>query len=672
MKIFEKRPLALILCVMLGGFSFFVDFGWKTKLICASISLFAISIIYLFDTLKASRKPIVVICLVTLSISLILSAIWASIFFPTEFYNEGSVDIKAKVYKIDNSDSATSAITFKSEKISGKNDKHSFIAYVNKDIAVMLRQYDVVTFKAEISELSSDDDGFDGRSYFISIGYSAILNNISDISIHENDVDHLDSFFHGLQLKIANTLKIRTNFDTGAFLAALIVGDRSDLSGNTRLNFARLGISHILALSGMHLAILSFAINAVLIKVNVKKKTRVCIMICLVIFYMALTGFMSSVLRAGLMLLISYILFLLLNKSDSLTSLTISVFIIVLIDPTSVYDMSLWLSAFATLGVVVFSEMSAVADRDMSIKLKLWIHFKNACLVSVFAFCATFALTAFRFNYFSIASIFTTLIFSFVIQFLIYGGLLLLLIGGIIPFGKLLILFSDAIIWLAEIISSFKFIYVSMNSLIVKILIVLLTVFFFSFLIFEIKNKRRGVIVIVVMMLSIFVFAEINTLSNAYKDDVIFSPSTSGDMFILKSNGEITAIYSGKAFTDNSWDILECFAEQGIPYLDNFVFASYSYSTIDFITAVMSGVKVERILIPHPTTEDEINQAEGISDLLEGYGAYLEFYEERRYLGFGENSYRLFDKADYTYGTYPANVLEVISAENRITYVSTC
>ena len=405
MKIFEKRPLALILCVMLGGFSFFVDFGWKTKLICASISLFAISIIYLFDTLKASRKPIVVICLVTLSISLILSAIWASNFFPTEFYNEGSVDIKAKVYKIDNSDSATSAITFKSEKICGKNDKHSFIAYVNKDIAVMLRQYDVVTFKAEISELSSDDDGFDGRSYFISKGYSAILNNISDISIHENDVDHIDSFFHRLQLKIANTLKIRTNFDTGAFLAALIVGDRSDLSGNTRLNFARLGISHILALSGMHLAILSFAINAVLIKVNVKKKTRVCIMICLVIFYMALTGFMSSVLRAGLMLLISYILFLLLNKSDSLTSLAISVFIIVLIDPTSVYDMSLWLSAFATLGVVVFSEMSAVADRDMSIKLKLWINFKNACLVSVFAFCATFALTAFRFNYFSIASI---------------------------------------------------------------------------------------------------------------------------------------------------------------------------------------------------------------------------------------------------------------------------
>ncbi len=672
MKIFEKRPLALILCIMLGGFPFFVDFDWKIKLILASVSLFIISIIYLFDTLKQGRKTIVVISLVAFSISLILSAIWTSIFFPIKYYDSDPVNITAKIYSIDNSDSTTSKIIFKSEVINDKKDKHTFIAYVDKDIAVILRNYDVVNFMANVSEFSLSDDGFDGKSYYISKGYSAFLNNISEIHILDNDVDFLNSFFQNLQLKISNTLKLRTDFDTGSLLAALIVGNRSDLNGNTRLNFARLGISHILALSGMHLAILSIAINTILIKLGIKKKPRVCIMLILVIFYMALTGFTSSVLRSGIMLIISYILFLAFSKADALTSLTISVFLIVVIDPTSVYDMSLWLSAFATLGVVVFSEIAEKPDKDSSKFSHMWISFKNACLVSVFAFSATFVFTVLRFDYFSILTIITTLIFSFLIQILIYAGLLLLVIGGMIPFGKIIIFFSNVILLLAETISSFKFIYVSMNFFVVKILIVLLTVFFFAFLILEIKKKKRAIIIILSILLSIFAVAEIDTINNIYNDDVIFSPSTSGDMFIIKSDGDVTAIYSGKAFSDNSWDILDCFSEQGIPYIDNFVLASYSYSTIDFTKAVLNGIKIEKIMIPSPKTTDELNQAEGLSYLLEGYGTTLKFYDEIEYISFGNVRYRLFDKADYTYGTYPANVIEISCNENKITYVSTC
>ena len=81
MKIFEKRPLALILSIMLGGFSFFIDFDWKIKLILVSVALLLIGVIYVFDTLKACRKPIVVISLVALSVSLLCSALWSSIFF---------------------------------------------------------------------------------------------------------------------------------------------------------------------------------------------------------------------------------------------------------------------------------------------------------------------------------------------------------------------------------------------------------------------------------------------------------------------------------------------------------------------------------------------------------------------------------------------------------------
>ena len=670
MKIFEKRPLALILCIMLGGFSFFINFDWKTKLILSAISLLLISIIYIFDDLKRGRSPLRIASLSALSLSLILSAVFCAIFFPSKLY-DSEVMIEAKVYGIDNSDQSTSTIIFKSEKINGIYDRHTFISYVDKEEATSFSLYDVVSFKAVVSEFSNSGD-FNSKTYYAARGYSASLNELTDIQVHNNEQDYFDALFKGLRLKISNRLKLLSDFDTGAFLSALIVGDRSDLSGSVRLNFARLGISHILALSGMHLAILSFAINFLLINIGVKKKLRVTFISILVLIYMALTGFTASVLRSGLMLIISSVLFLTLRKSDHLTSLVISVSIIVLLDPASVYDMSLWLSAFATLGVIVFSDLSEKPNKDDKRIKSLFIAFKNACLVSVFAFCATFVFTALRFDYFSVASVFTTLIFSFAIQFFIYGGMILLFIGGIIPFGKLLILFSEAISWLAELISSIKYIYVSMNPFLVKLLIVLLTVFFFAFLVLEIKDKRKGICIIVAMLLSVFAAAEISTVVNVYDDEVKYVPSKSGDAFILKSDGELTTIYSGKAVTDDSRDFLELFADEGIGYLDNFVFASYSYSTVDFSHEIIDGIKIERVMLPVPNTVDEIAQAEMLADVLSRYGTCLEFYDKIEYISFGDYQYRLFDKVDYTYGKYPENVFEIVYYDERITYVSVC
>lgn len=671
MKILEKRPLALILCIMLGGFSFFINFTWQFKLILATVPLLIIGIIFLFDTLKCGRNVITIISLAALSVSILLSSLWSVTFYPTSHYNS-KTDIKARIYDIDHSEYSSSKIICETEEIAGKKDRHTFILYTDREISAQLRKYDVISFNAQIQELSNKDDGFDGKSYYVSKGYSGIISDLTDLEIHGNKVDHLDSFFGDLRLKISNVLKLRTNFETGAFLSALIVGDRSDLSGNTKLNFARLGISHILALSGMHLAILSFALNFLLTKIGFKKKVRVTVMACTVAFYIALTGFSASVLRSGFMLIITSILFLLSRKTDVLTSLLISVFIIVLINPTSVFDNSLWLSAFATLGVIVYAEIAEKTDKNDKLVVRLWVTFKNGCLVSVFAFAATFAFTALRFDNFSIVSVFTTLIFSFVIQFFIYGGLILLLIGGFIPFGKLMVIFSDAIVMLAEFISSLKFIYVSMNSLAVKILVVLLTVSFFAFLILEIKNKKRGIIALLILLLSTFTVAEVHTLIHRFDDGITYLPSTSGDITLTRSDGDISAIYSGKAFADDSFEIIDGFADQNLTFIDNFVFTSYSYSTVDFAEEILNGIKISKILLPRPTTADEIGLAESLSYLLSGYGAKMEFYESLTYVTLGEYKYRLFQKNDYTYGEYPENVYEIVYGDERFTYLSVC
>lgn len=671
MKILEKRPLALILCVMLGGFSFFADFIWQTKIILAAVSLLIIGAIYLFDNLKFGRKAIVIISLVAFCVSLLLSAVWSVSFYPTEFFGE-NVLVSGKIIDIDNSGASTSVIVCETKEINGKRDKHRLILYVDKELSYGIRKYDTLTFRADVNEFSSSDDGFDGRSYYLSKGYSALCDDVSDIALESNKVNRIDKILSDLRLKISNTLKMRTDFETGSFLAALIVGDRTDLNGNTKLNFSRLGISHILALSGMHLAILTFAVNWILIKSGIKKKIRVSVLAFLVLFYMGLTGFSASVLRSGIMLIISGALYLLSAKADSLTSLVIAVAVIVAASPTSVYDMSLWLSAFATLGVVVFSDIVEKPDKNAGKISKIIIAFKNACMVSVFAFCATFAFVALKFDTFSVASVFTTLLFSFVIQFFIYAGLLLLIIGGILPFGKLVVLFSNIILQCAEAVSSLRFVSVSINFFIVRLLVVLLTVFFFAFLVLEIKNKKRGKAIIIILLLTVFAVAEICTLSVRYNDDVIYAPSKSGDIVLLKSDGDVTAIYSGKSFDDDCWEILDYFNNEGLTYIDNFVLVCYGYATVDFVNTLVDGIKVERIMLPKPTTDDELGRAEGLSNLLVDYGTSMKFYDLIEYIDFGEYRYRLFEKVDYVYGEYPSNVFEIITNNSRYTYVSVC
>ena len=129
---------------------------------------------------------------------------------------------------------------------------------------------------------------------------------------------------------------------------------------------------------------------------------------------------------------------------------------------------------------------------------------------------------------------------------------------------------------------------------------------------------------------------------------------------------------SSLSFISSPFVPITLFADEGIGYLDNFVFASYSYSTVDFSHEIIDGIKIERVMLPVPNTVDEIAQAEMLADVLSRYGTCLEFYDKIEYISFGDYQYRLFDKVDYTYGKYPENVFEIVYNDERITYVSVC
>ena len=284
----------------------------------------------------------------------LLSATLDPIYFRVHERYDGSVKIEAVVTDIDSSRAYETTLDLKTKRI----DEVSFGSYKLK---MSLSPYEakglsagsVICFEGELLPFESSGS-FHAEAYYASRGFSARVSHVGEIEIVERRAV-LD--FGYLRELIARKTVMQSGEEAASLFIALFTGERDMLSENLRLDFTRLGINHVLALSGMHLAILSALFDKLLRLLLLGKKPRVLLLGAIVFFYMAMTGFSASVTRAGVMHIITSLTFLLASPRDSFTSLCFAVFLIVLVEPYAIRDIGLWLSALATLGVIEAAEL---------------------------------------------------------------------------------------------------------------------------------------------------------------------------------------------------------------------------------------------------------------------------------------------------------------------------
>ena len=140
----------------------------------------------------------------------------------------------------------------------------------------------------------------------------------------------------------------------GGLAAALLLGNRSFLDPQDTLNFRRAGISHLLAISGMHIAVLVAFLDRLLRIFLIPKRVRVIPVSLFFLFYICLTGAAPSTVRAVFMVMTAYAALLLFRYNDLFTTLSLTLFLILLIHPYAVVDKGLWLSFCAAGAIIVF------------------------------------------------------------------------------------------------------------------------------------------------------------------------------------------------------------------------------------------------------------------------------------------------------------------------------
>ena len=660
MNIFYKRPLALILCIGLGGFFLFSIQNTLLRIVLCVLAALPCIISLFIDKSKWNTKLNKAITVI-LFLSYLLSFIYFDLTFNIYDKYDTEVEIEGIVEEVSQSSSYSMRLLIRVERINGKRANYNVYAYPTKAEATGIIEGTRIKFFATLGGFSKES-----RIYNISKGINAYANDIRDIEILEYTSGRLAAKLRQYRLYLSRRITLLTDKDSGALLSALLLGERDLLPSQLKLSFKRIGISHILALSGMHLAILSLGIGWILTKLKVKKKLRVSIIMAFILIYMALTGFSVSVCRAGIMIILAYLLFLLERPKDSLTSLSLAVVIICLFTPYAVYDVSLWLSALATFGIIACAEY--IAPQKNADTRKLLRYIGLSFLTSMFAVSSTILISSYTFGGISILSLPATLIFSLIAEIIMYLGCLIILIGWLLPIGFIVSPFTRLLSALAELLASYKFAYVSSNFVSVKIIVVIYTVLFFLLITFKVKKRKLWSSILIAAFCLIMIIPTLMTYRENRTDTVAYYGQSKSDMMLIRSEGEVCLINSSQYSKSTAYNALDLLEGTHTYLVDKYYYTHYSWSIDDELDVLLSSISISEIYMPTPRNEDEKTILKVVLATIKDSDAEVVLFREYETVSIGKYTVNLLYSAPY--GQTSANAFVVANGETVYTYLS--
>ena len=186
---------------------------------------------------------------------------------------------------------------------------------------------------------------FNYKKYLYNKGIYKILNinSFKIIAINNN-------VFYRLKNMINDRIK---NINNSNYIKTFILGDKNGIDNDILSDYQTLGVTHLFAISGMHIGLFSIVILFILKKLNMRENKALFITMLIIGIYGALTGFPASIRRA-------YILFVFvsLNKIFDLRIKTIyllilTVIINIFLDSFIIYDIGFLYSVATTAGLII-------------------------------------------------------------------------------------------------------------------------------------------------------------------------------------------------------------------------------------------------------------------------------------------------------------------------------
>lgn len=239
-----------------------------------------------------------------------------------------------------------------------------------------------------------------------------------------------------------------------AIVSGLLLGDKSEMSEELNKKFSISGLSHILAVSGFHTALIYQLLTWLLGFLRKLKNGNLVFTVSVLLslwLYAFLSGLPPSVIRAALMLSLFLIGKLINRKQNGLHVLSLTAFIILLYNPFYLFDLGFQLSFSAVLGIILtYKPLSKLIKSDSIVLKKAW----EIICISISAQLLTFPIVAFYFHNLPVYFIISNLLSTLPVIILVYSTLLLLVISWTGPVAVILGKFISRVCEILEFIVS--------------------------------------------------------------------------------------------------------------------------------------------------------------------------------------------------------------------------
>ncbi|GIO14844.1 hypothetical protein J19TS2_43990 [Cohnella xylanilytica] len=197
------------------------------------------------------------------------------------------------------------------------------------------------------------------------------------------------------------------------YMKGLVAGIQDDLDPAQFDSFSRLGLTHVIAVSGMHFGVFAFILLKLFALLRLTRERALELTIAAMPVYMLLTGASPSAIRACIMGMIALYMARRDKLKDGLHLLSASLIAMLAWDPLLIENVSFQLSFVVTAGLLLFAP---IATRLMPVRPPA---LRAALAVAVTAQAASFPLSVYYFHQFHLLSLPANLVLVPFISFVV-------------------------------------------------------------------------------------------------------------------------------------------------------------------------------------------------------------------------------------------------------------
>ena len=375
------------------------------------------------------RRPMCVICLLFISFIYMVLLLC------------GGVDVKE--YKGDNeSVEITGKVTdkmFKNNayclhiKCKGKNkNSNKYIIYLKNQNAFDFKIGQTVKLKGRYQNFSrpENDGQFDSRKYYRIRGYEASIKGAT-VTHSGKRYAYIKEWLFSVKENTKRVYFAYMDESEAGTLSAMVLGDKTGLDADVKDLYQAAGISHVLSLSGLHIAVVGMCLFTILRYTGLGLFGASMISSAVMTMYGLMTGFSTSTIRALIMFILAVIAKAIGRTYDLMSGMCLASILIIVENPYYIFDSGFLLSVLSVSGIsLIYPILLDITDFFKKEKGAIYEKTRKSICISLSTNLATLPVVFNTFFKISRYSIFINIIVVPLMSIILGIGIIVLIIAN--------------------------------------------------------------------------------------------------------------------------------------------------------------------------------------------------------------------------------------------------